>query len=147
MELEDVTMPKIRQYLTNNPHELERILHHNKKFIFFSWAPSNKPPRGSSGVSLTPERSIAIDQNTLPAAAIGYIMTREPIFDDKGTLTGWKPFNHFVLPQDSGSAIKGAGRADIFWGHGSTAKAKAGVMKEPGALYFLVKKGYQEKTL
>lgn len=144
MVKEEVTMPKIRQYLANHPGKLKDVLYHNKKYIFFSWAPTNKPPRGSSGATLTPERSIAIDPETLPMGAIGYLVTKQPTTDKDGKITSWKPFHQFVLPQDSGSAIKGPGRVDVFWGNGKYAKTAAGAMKEEGRLFFLVKKGYKQ---
>lgn len=142
MVKEEVTMPKIRQYLADHPEELKSVLYHNKKYIFFSWAPTNKPPRGSSGATLTPERSIAIDPETLPMGSIGYLVTKRPVVGNDGKITSWVPFHQFVLPQDSGSAIKGAGRVDVFWGNGKYAKTAAGAMKEDGKLFFLVKKGH-----
>ena len=140
MSLEEISMEKIREYLTSNPDKAKEIYYHNERYIFFSWASNNNPPAGSSGVQLTPERSIAIDQKMLPAQALGFLITRTPIFNKKGELTGWAPYSRIVLPQDSGSAIKGAGRVDLFWGNGENAKASAGIMKEEGTLYFLVKK-------
>ncbi len=144
MKREDVTMPKIRQYLVDHPEQLKDILYHNKRYIFFSWANTNIPPAGSTGATLTPTRSIAIDPKTLPTGAIAYLTTRYPTIEN-GKITSWQPFRRFVLPQDSGSAIKGAGRVDIFWGNGTEAKAIAGSMKEKGKLFFLVKKGYTGK--
>jgi membrane-bound lytic murein transglycosylase A len=71
---------------------------------------------------------------------MAYIVTRRPIMDPGGTVTGWEPLGRFVLPQDSGEAIKGPGRADVFWGSGLYAETAAGLMQEKGRLYFLVKK-------
>ncbi len=139
MSLKEITMDKIREYLTRHPDEAEEIYYHNEKYIFFKWADTNNPPVGSSGVELTPGRSIAIDPKILPTPALGFLITRIPVFHE-GKLTGWKPFTGIVLPQDSGAAIKGAGRVDLFWGNGKEAKAAAGTMKENGSLYFLIKK-------
>jgi membrane-bound lytic murein transglycosylase A len=139
LTLEEVSVPRIRQYLLQHPDQLQRILHHNPRFIFFNWG-NNTPPRGSSGVPLTPGRSIAIDYNALPRGAIAFLSSRRPVIDGQGNITGWLPMNRFVFPQDSGSAIKGTGRVDMFWGHGEYAKAAANNMKEPGRLYFLIKK-------
>ena len=135
---EDISMQTIRRYLRENPAEIKRILQYNRKFVFFRWEEGE--PQGSLGEVLTPGRSIAIDQNALPTAAVAYIVTRRPVIDTEGRVTGWEPLRRFVLPQDSGEAIKGTGRADVFWGNGLYAETAAGLMKEKGQLYFLVKK-------
>jgi membrane-bound lytic murein transglycosylase A len=143
MKLEEVSIPAIRRYLENHPEETERILHHNPRFIFFSFG-DTLGPRGSSGEVLTPGRSIAIDHKALPGGAFGFLTSRKPVLDDKGNITGWTSLTRFVFPQDSGSAIKGAGRVDVFWGNGLYAETAANNLKEEGALFFLVKKGYNE---
>lgn len=145
MELAEVTMPRIREYIQLHPEQMKPILHHNEKYIFFSWAKTNDHPKGSTGANLTPGRSIAIDQATLPMGTIAYLTTRQPVVDKYGKVISWKSFQRFVMPQDSGSAIKGAGRADIFWGNDKYAKIAAGTMKEKGQLFFLIKKGYSRQ--
>ncbi len=139
MSLEEVTIPAIRNYLKQHPEQLQRILHHNPRFIFFNWG-DTQGPRGSSGAVLTPGRSIAIDNSALPNGAIGFLSTKQPVVNKQGEIIHWKPLNRFVFPQDSGSAIKGTGRVDLFWGHGDFAELAANHMKEDGELYFLVKK-------
>jgi len=140
LSLDEVTVPAIRKYLNKNPDELQRVLHHNPRFIFFNWG-DNLGPRGSSGTILTPGRSIAIDNSTLPDGAIAYLTTKKPVINQQGKIIDWASLNRFVFPQDSGAAIKGAGRVDLFWGHGNYAELAASHMKEDGKLYFLVKKG------
>jgi membrane-bound lytic murein transglycosylase A len=135
---EDISMQSIRLYLREHPDEIRRILHHNSKFVFFQW--DSEEPKGSLGEVLTPGRSIAIDRQALPMGAIGYLVSQRPVIDVAGTVTDWKPLRRFVLPQDTGEAIKGPGRADVFWGSGLYAETAAGLMKEKGSLYFLVKK-------
>ncbi len=142
MALEDVTIPAIRAYLSQNPEERQRILHHNPRFIFFHWGDDTQSPRGSSGEVLTPGRSIALDGSALPAGTIGFLVSRMPTQGADGMINGWKPLSRFVFPQDSGAAIKGTGRVDLFWGHGAYAEIAANHMKESGKLFFLVKKGY-----
>lgn len=141
MPLEEVNIPSIRAYLRQHPEQQQRILQHNPRFIFFTRGDAN-PPRGSSGEILTPGRSIAMDASSLPGGTIGYLTSRRPVFDGNGTITSWVPLNRFVFPQDSGAAIKGTGRVDIFWGNDNYAEHAANHMKEEGQLYFLVKKGY-----
>jgi len=137
----EVTVPAIRTYLENNPAQQQRILQHNPRYIFFSWGDA-LAPRGSSGERLTPGRSIAMDTSSLPGGTIGYLTSRRPLVAANGAITSWTPLNRFVFPQDSGAAIKGTGRVDIFWGNGSYAEVAANHMKEDGRLFFLVKKGY-----
>lgn len=141
MTLEQTSIPAIRAYLNSNPEELERILHHNPRFIFFKWG-DDQGPRGSLGEILTPGRSIAIDHAALPGPTLAFLVTRKPVLDDDGSIVSWELLSRFVFPQDSGSAITGTGRVDLFWGNGDYAKVAANTMKEEGYLYFLVRKGY-----
>ena len=145
MKLEDVNIPAIRTYLNQNPNELLPLLYQNPRFIFFKWG-DNKGPRGSSGEPLTPGRSIAIDQQALPTGTIAYLQSEKPVLDSAHNIIAWEPMQRFVFPQDSGSAIKGTGRVDVFWGNGEYAETAANHMKHPGKLYFLVKKGFQKEN-
>jgi membrane-bound lytic murein transglycosylase A len=141
MTLDEVNIPAIRIYLQAHPEQQQRILQHNPRFIFFTWG-DTLSPTGSSGETLTPGRSVAMDSSALPGGTIGYLVSRKPELDHDGTITGWIPLNRFVFPQDSGAAIKGTGRVDVFWGNGNYAEVAANHMKEEGKLYFLVKKGF-----
>jgi len=138
--LEQVTIPTIREYLDNHPSERQRIFYHNPRFIFFQWE-KGKHVIGSLGKPLTPGRSIAIDQKTLPTGLIGYLVTKKPVVDQhENSITHWRQMRRFVLPQDSGNAIQGSGRVDLFLGNGQYAEIAAGHMKEKGTLFFLIKK-------
>ena len=139
MDLEDVNVPAIRQYLNEHPHERTDILHHNPRYIFFTWS-NSEGPKGSSQCVLTPGRSVAIDNSALPSGTIGYLESRKPVLNRQNEIIAWEKFGRFVCPQDTGSAIKGTGRIDIFWGNGDYAEIAASHMKEDGALYFLVAK-------
>ncbi len=137
LTLEEATIPAIRTYLQLHPEQQQRILHHNPRFIFFNWG-DDLGPKGSSGEILTPGRSLAIDGTALPTGSLGYLVSRTPLIGKDGQVAGWRPFARFVFPQDSGAAIKGTGRVDIFFGHGKDAEFAANHMKENGKLYFLV---------
>jgi len=139
MKLKDVNIPAIRGYLDQHPDKRLHLLHQNPRYIFFQWG-DNKGPRGSSGEPLTAGRSIAIDPQALPAGTIAYLKSEKPVLDATHTIKKWQPMNRFVFPQDSGSAIKGTGRVDVFWGSGDYAETAANHMKHPGELYFLIKK-------
>ncbi len=143
MTLEEASIPTIRAYLTAHPEEQEEILHHNVKFIFFLWAPPGDPV-GSIGEPLVAGRSIAIDPAVLPHQTLAFLISSKPVMDAAGNIIEWVPMHRFVFPQDTGSAIKGSGRADLYWGSGNYAKFAAGSMKEKGTLYFLVKNSFEE---
>ena len=135
---EEMSMQAIKRYLTENPEVLEEVLNHNPSYVFFEEV--EEGPLGSLGVLLTPGRSIALDPKVYPRGALGFISCQKPLVNDQGEITGWTPFSRFVLNQDSGGAIKGPGRADIFWGSDPYAELTAGHLQHDGDLYFLMKK-------
>jgi len=96
-------------------------------------------PWGSINVPLTMGRSLALDARLFPKGALAFISSRKPNVNEKGKITGWSDFSRFVLNQDTGSAIKGAGRADLFWGSGPDAETLAWRLKHEGDLYVLIK--------
>lgn len=141
MRKEEATMPRIVRYLKEHPEEQEGILHHNESFVFFRWGDDGAVgPLGCLGEPLTPGRSVALDQGCFPPGGLAFLTTRKPRVNAAGEIIGWEPLGRFVVNQDSGSAITGAGRLDLFWGGGRYAEVAAGNMKHPGNLYFLVKK-------
>ncbi len=144
ISLEEASIPSIRAYLVAHPDEQNEILHHNEKFIFFNWAPAGDPV-GSIGEPLVAGRSIAIDPDVLPQQTFAFLKSSKPELDSEGNILRWIPMQRFVFPQDTGSAIKGAGRADLYWGNGNYAKTAAGSMKEKGTLYFLVKNNFEKQ--
>jgi len=145
ISLAKASIPTIRAYLLAHPEEQNTILHHNIKFIFFNWAPPGDPV-GSIGEPLVAGRSIAIDPAVLPQQAFAFLISSKPELDSSGNILRWIPMQRFVFPQDTGSAIKGAGRADLYWGSGSYAKTAAGSMKEKGRLYFMVKNNFEKQN-
>lgn len=141
MRREEASMPRIVRYLKEHPEEQEAILHYNDSFVFFRWGDDAAVgPLGCLGEPLTPGRSVALDQGCFPPGSLAFLTTRKPRVDGAGEIVGWEPLSRFVVNQDTGSAIVGAGRLDLFWGAGSYAEAAAGNMKHPGTLYFLIKK-------
>jgi membrane-bound lytic murein transglycosylase A len=71
---------------------------------------------------------------------LAYLESRQPELDESGRIAGWKPLRRFVLNQDTGGAIKGPGRLDLFFGSGERAGRAAGEMKEEGKIYLLLAK-------
>ena len=133
-------MMSIRDYIQNHPAARDKILFHNKSYTFFKISDQTGNPRGNINVPLTRQRSIATDTNIFPKAGLAYIITELPVFDEIRNSVSMKPFSRFVLNQDTGGAIKGPGRVDLFWGNGKLAEKSAGTMRSFGKLFFLVAK-------
>src|SRR4030043_1343817 len=127
---EEMSMQEIRKYLTENPEVLGEVLNYNHSYVFFQQVENG--PLGSLGVLLTPGRSVALDSRIFPKGALGFIVCQKPLVNDQGDIIGWNKFYRFVVNQDTGGAIKGAGRADIFWGRGTYAELLAGHLRNGG---------------
>ncbi len=133
---DQVSMQAIRAYFKDHPDKLP-LLNQNASYTFFRLEKDG--PYGSTGAILTPGRSIATDAKVFPKGAPALLRSRKPVLDARGQVRGWEPFSRLVLNQDTGGAITGPGRVDLFWGGGPMAEAGAGRMKEPGEIYFLLK--------
>lgn len=138
---DEMSMQAIRKYLSDNPGKIYEILNRNPSYVFFRI--DTGPAVGSIGVPVTGGRTIATDSSLFPKGALGIIQTEKPVMNEEGEITEWIPFTRFVLNQDTGGAINGAGRVDLFWGHGSEAETAAGYMQQEGELFFLVKKRHE----
>ena len=135
---EEMSMQKIRSYLQDHPEEMAPVLNHNPSYVFFKLEPEG--PLGYLNVLLTPGRSVALDRRLFPPAALAYIQTKKPVVDSAGQIDSWADCSRFVLNQDTGGAIRGPGRADLFWGNGPYAEIAAGHLAHTGKLYFLILK-------
>ncbi len=134
IEREGLTLPKVLAYFEQKPQELDDYLSRNHRFIFFSET-NGAPPQGSIGVPVTGDRSIATDKSIMPPGALALIQTAIP---DQNLEIG--DVSRFVLDQDTGSAITGPGRVDIFLGSGPVAGDRAGIINGTGQLYYLLLK-------
>ncbi len=135
---EEMSMQRIRQYIKEHPEEMEEVFNYNPSYVFFT--KGGKGPQGALGRPITAMRSIATDLALFPKGALGFIETEVPEFDSTGSVVAWKPYRAFVCNHDTGGAIKGPGRVDLFTGFGPEAELIAGYMKQRGTLYFLIKK-------
>ena len=135
---ENLSMQGIKKYLREHPEEAREILNYNESYVFFRTV--EKGPVGSIGVALTGGRSIATDAAFFPRGALAFIKSRKPVIGPDGDIRSWVPFSRFVLNQDTGGAITGPGRVDLFCGRGREAEITAGHLKEEGELYFLILK-------
>ncbi|MHC3994612.1 murein transglycosylase A [Thiomicrolovo sp. ZZH C-3] len=126
----EISLQTIRAYLRSHPAEKKRILESNPSYIFFGLR--TQGATGTLGAELTPMHSVAVDRTRIP---LGY-----PVYVDAVEPLGGKPLQLLAMAQDTGSAIKGQVRADLFWGYGEHAEAEAGRMKSPLRLWLLVPK-------
>ena len=139
LTLEQATLPGIVGYLRAHPAEARRILHANPRFIFFTWGEADAI-RGSGNIALTAGRSVAVDPSVISLGTVAFLRTRQPVVDRNGRLQRWRALHRFVFPQDSGAAIRGGSRIDLYLGDGEEARQTAGLMREKGEMYILVKK-------
>lgn len=135
MSPDQMSMQGIKAYLAAHPGQMQRVLSHNPSYVFFRPLAPVGGPLGCFEAPLTGGRSVATDRRILPGLALGYITGQMPAVGGGAT-----PFARFVFNQDTGGAIRGPGRLDLFFGSGLDAGALAGRMKYPGRLYFFFPK-------
>ncbi|HEY9605572.1 MAG TPA: murein transglycosylase A [Allocoleopsis sp.] len=138
LPLEGLTLPVLIDYFRTHRDELDRYLPRNQGFVFFKET-HGAPATGSLGVPVTAERSIATDKSIMPPGALALIKTRIPYPNATNQLES-RMVNRYVLDQDTGSAIQGPGRVDIFMGTGAQAGERAGRINDTGELYYLLLK-------
>jgi len=136
--LEDLTLIRLTQYFQQFPADMNKYLPRNESFVFFRET-NGSPATGSLGLPVTEERSIATDKSLMPPGALALIKTKVPYQNPKGNFEQ-VTVSRYVLDQDSGAAIKGAGRVDIFMGTGDLAGDRAGLINGTGELYYLILK-------
>ena len=132
------SMQGIKKYFTRNPQNISKYLNQNKRYIFFTL--SDEGAIGSGGGELVGGRSIATDKSIYPTGGLVFIKVRQPVLDANNKIKFWKAISRFVIDQDTGSAIRGKARADLYFGTGKKAGAKAGHYHEKGEVYYLIKK-------
>jgi len=125
-------------YLSAQGPREERLADLNPRYVYFRARDKDSRPYGAIGRALTPGRSVAIDPKYIPLGLFGLLKSRRPAAQD-GALT-FKDFSRFISTHDTGSAIRGPGRVDLFWGTGATAETEASSMKAPGELYLLIER-------
>ncbi|MEI7455932.1 MAG: MltA domain-containing protein [Nitrosomonadales bacterium] len=134
LSADQASMQGIKHWAEKNPAKLTALLEQNPSYVFFRELPENlSAPLGALGVPLTEQYSIAIDPRTIPLGAPVFLSTTYPNTPE--------PLNRLMLAQDTGGAIRGAVRADFFWGFGDQAGAQAGRMKQRGQMWVLFPKG------
>ncbi|MEP3244024.1 MAG: MltA domain-containing protein [Sneathiella sp.] len=130
---EKMSMQAIRGWLDENPDRAQEVMNKNASYIFFRKLETDGPI-GAQGVELTPKRSLAVDRKWMP---LGVPIWLETELIDEQTENS-TPFNRLMMAQDTGGAIRGPVRGDVFWGHGDEAYEKAGSMKSEGRYWILL---------
>lgn len=134
LPVEGVTMPMIIDYFHKHPQELNIYIPRDRSFVFFQ-ENYGSPATGSISVPLTAERSIATDKSLMPPGALALIRAAIP-FASTANQMEFRTVSRYVLDQDTGGAIKGAGRVDYFLGTGKLAGDRAGVTVSNGQLFY-----------
>jgi membrane-bound lytic murein transglycosylase A len=135
MTLEQASAQSIKAWYAANPTRQQELLNANPSYVFFreeKLVDPGKGPKGSLGVPLTAERSIAVDVQFIPLGAPVFLATTQPNSE--------RLLQRLMLAQDTGGAIKNAVRADYFWGFGKQAGELAGKMKQHGRMWVLLPK-------
>lgn len=125
-----VSAQVIRNWVKQNPKQGHELLLHNPSYVFFrevNNVPADRGPLGAMNRSITTLRSIAVDTEFVPLGA--------PVWIEK---EGDDPMRRLMIAQDTGSAIKGAQRADVFFGTGDAAGLAAGRLRDPGRMMVLM---------
>ena len=132
LPLAQTSMQNIRDWAKRHPTRVNEMLNANPALVFFREEVITDPergPKGAEGIALSAQRSIAVDTSFTPLGSLAYLATTYPASP--------QTLNRLVFAQDTGTAIKGAARADFYWGSGDEAGAMAGRMKQSGQMWLL----------
>ncbi|MBP7335014.1 MltA domain-containing protein [Niveispirillum sp.] len=130
---EDVSMQSIRAWLEANPSKATDVMNTNPSFVFFRRL-EGEGPLGAQGVALTPGRSLAVDRTFIAYGVPVWLDAEDPV-------QAKTRVRRLLVAQDTGGAIRGPVRGDVFWGHGAEAEQRAGLMKSSGRYWLLLPKG------
>ncbi len=125
-------MQNIKQWAQNNPNRVPEMLNSNQAMVFFKEERLKDEitgPKGAYGIPLIGQRAIAVDPTFVPLGSPVFLATTQPASNT--------PLQRLVFAQDTGAAIKGAARADFYWGSGDAAGEAAGRMKQAGLMWIL----------
>lgn len=131
-------MRAIREWLSRHPSRRDELLSRNESYIFFRLGP--EPASGAVGLPLVPERSLAVDRSRVPLGLLCWVATQTPVFEPTGSRARTDPWYRFMVADDVGGAIRGAARADIYFGEDYQARQLADCFDDRGMLYYLIPK-------
>lgn len=135
---QEVSLQSIRAWLRAHPAEADAVMHRNRSFVFFRLL-EGEAPEGGSGVELTAGRSLAVDDELIAYGLPLFLDSTLPAIPELGR--GEAPLRRLVVSQDTGGAIRGAVRGDLFLGPGQEAEETAGRMKQPLRIWILLPPG------
>ncbi len=131
---EEMSMQWLRAWLRDNPRKARRLMAKNRSYVFFREL-KGPGPIGAEGVALTPGRSLAVDRKFLPFGIPVWLDIAEA---PRGEGQAGARLRRLMVAQDTGGAIKGPVRGDVFWGFGAEAAARAGAMRAQGRYFLLL---------
>jgi len=134
IEPSQLSLQGLIQYFRDHPEQLDQVLPINKRYVFFT--PRRGGPYGSLNVPVTPYRTIATDKEVYPRACVAFIQTQIPSHGAGGSISN-QPYAGFAMDQDTGGAIRAAGRCDFFLGTGPEVGELAGRTLSEGQLYYI----------
>ncbi len=138
MDKNDISMQKIYDWLCDHPKEADKLMNRNPSFVFFSVL-NQKAALGTERAPLTPGYSLAIDNRVIPFGTPLWLVTQTP---DPKHPSHWVDWKRLMIAQDTGGAIKGGVRGDIFFGDGEDAGVQAGYMRNQGRYWALLPKTF-----
>ncbi len=141
MSSDSASMQNIRAYFKEHPDKMQGVINQNKSFVFFE-KQQKAAARGAQGVFLTPGYSLAVDREWVPLGAPVWLNTTRPDIENKTQV----PLQRLFIAQDTGGAINGAVRGDVFWGAGKDAGEVAGRMKNKGTYWVMLPRATARKT-
>jgi membrane-bound lytic murein transglycosylase A len=131
---ERMSLGALIDYFSTHPNEVEKYVRQNPRFVFFRQTEEDAP-RGSLNEPVLPWRTIATDKSVFPRACLAYLVTTLPQMGRDRIVN--QPYSGFALDQDTGGAIRAAGRCDIYMGEGDQPGRLAGQTYQEGRLYYL----------
>ncbi|MFT5199466.1 MAG: membrane-bound lytic murein transglycosylase A [Planctomycetota bacterium] len=127
---DSLSLGTLRAWAAQNPELVDEYMHRNDSYVFFG--PISGNPRGSLNLEVAAQRTLATDKTLFPRGALVFVDTVLPVPGG-----GFMPFAQMMLDQDTGGAIRTAGRADIYLGVGHSAERMAGTTRSEGQMYYL----------
>ena len=136
---DDAGIPGQRRFLAQNPHKEEEVFATCPSYVYFK--ESDEEPIGLDDIPLTEGRSVALDQTVYKSTGlINFVKTKKASHLNSSNQVVKVPFSRFFIGQDTGGAIKGNARCDLYFGYGPKAELTAYNMNDMGEQYFLIKK-------
>jgi membrane-bound lytic murein transglycosylase A len=137
---DEMSLQAIERIIRELPaDEAQKLMDRNPSYVFFQKLAGE--PLTTLGTPVRPGRTVATDRGYFPKGALAFLQFNKPVFaPDAAPVNSWQPVGRFVMDQDTGGAIRGTDRLDLYWGRGPEAKQAAGVMKQWGKLCYLVPK-------